>query len=226
MRNTITAIAMILILTIPALCLGSIGPAHRLEFPTVETAGWDAYRLRLEREWQADAVRDVTLELIPGSGYGINSVRSLNGTSSGLPCENKPAPRDMVSMMSFVWAEMFGGVDIVAEVKDFARQIRRKGRSVKVSRFVKVSRSERRDSRSKWKFIVACRIDDQTEVAALFKNRGGLFGGGSMALEINTLDPMSQDVGLTMAYSDGDFDIRADRMTLTETAEARLVVKF
>ena len=47
-----------------------------------------------------------------------------------------------------------------------------------------------------------------------------------MALELNTLDPMSEEVGLTMTYSDGDFDIRADRMTLTETAEARLVVKF
>jgi len=37
---------------------------------------------------------------------------------------------------------------------------------------------------------------------------------------------MSEEIGLTMAYSDGDFDIRADRMTLTEVAEAKLELKF
>ena len=69
-------------------------------------------------------------------------------------------------------------------------------------------------------------IDEQTEVAALFKNRGRLFGEGNMVLEINALDPMSEEIGLTMAYSNGDFDFRADRMTLTDTAAAKLVVKF
>jgi hypothetical protein len=126
----------------------------------------------------------------------------------------------MVSMMSFVWAEMFGGVDIVAEVKDFARQLRHKDRPVKASR------SERRDSRNQWRFIVACRIDEQTEVAASFKNRGQFFRDGNVVWEINALDPMSEEIGLSMAYSDGDFDIRADRMTLTEVAAAKLELKF
>jgi hypothetical protein len=220
MRNTITAVAMILILTIPVLCQGSIGPGPRLELPELATARWNAYHLELERGWEADAVVDVTLEYVPGSDLRINTVRSLNGINSGLPCDSKSAPGDMVSMVSFVWAEMFGGVDIVAEVKDFARQMKRKGR------FVKIRRNKREYSRSKWKFIVACRIDGQTEIAAQFRNSGWFLREGNMALELNTLDPMSEEVGLIMAYSDGDFGIRADRMTLTEAAAARLVVKF
>jgi hypothetical protein len=220
MRHMFTTAATILILIIPTLCLGSLGPAHRLESSTLETAMWDVYRIEVEGKWQAVTAVDVTWQYVPGAGYENTTIRSLNGIDGGLPCESNPAPRDMVSMMSFVWAEMFGGVDIVAEVKDFARQMKRK------DRFGNVSRSEGRDSRSKWKFIVACRIDNQTEIAALYKNRGRFFGNGNMALQVNALDPMSEEVGLTMAYSNGDLDIRADRMTLTETASARLVVKF
>ena len=216
MRNTFTAIAMILILTIPVLCQGSIGPGPRLELPELEKARWDAYHLELE----AGTISMGSLDHGAVAGDRKMNSRSLNEIHGGIPYSGKPTPGDMVSMMSFVWAEMFGGVDIVAEVKDFARQMKGRGR------FVNVSRSEKRDSRSKWKFIVACRIDNQTEVAAQFRNRGGFLRESKIALEINTLDPISEEVGLTMAYSDGDFDIRADRMTLTETAAARLVVKF
>ncbi len=216
MRNTITAIAMILILTIPVLCQGSIGPDPRLDLPELEKARWDAYHL----EFGAGTFRVGSFDhRLVASERKMNS-RSLNEINGGIPYSGKPTPRDMVSLMSFVWAEMFGGVDIVAEVRDFARQMKGRGR------FLNISRSERRDSRSKWKFIVAFRIDNQTEVAAQFRNRGWFLRESKIALEINTLDPISEEVGLTMAYSDGNFDIRADRMTLTETAAARVVVKF
>ncbi len=215
-----TVIYIILILTIPALCHGSIGPNPRLEFPVLETAVWDAYRLELEREWKVGTLSVDSFELAPVTGEGNKKVLSLDEINGGIPHSGRPSPRDMVSMMSFVWAEMFGGVDIVAEVKDFARQLRHKGRPVKASHSV------RRDSRNRWRFIVACRIDEQTEVAASFKNRGQFFRDGNVVWEINALDPMSEEIGLTMAYSDGDFDIRADRMTLTEVAAAKLMVKF
>ena len=215
-----TVIHIILILAIPTLCQGSIGPDPRLNLSELGTTGWDAYRLELEHEWQTGISSVGSLGLVPADGRGKMAGCSLAEIHGGIPHSGRPTPRDMVSMMSFVWAEMFGGVDIVAEVKVFARQIRRKGRPVKARR------SERRDPRNRWRFIVAWRIDEQTEVAALFKNRGRLFGEGNMVLEINALDPMSEEIGLTMAYSDGELDIRADRMTLTETAAARLVVKF
>ena len=122
-------------------------------------------------------------------------------------------------MMSFIWAEMFGGVDIVAEVKEFARQVRIKGRNAKVQR------TRERDSRNRWRFVVAWRIDDQMEFAALLKNRGRFLGETSMAFEINALDPMSDEIGLTMAYADGGLDFRADRMMLAEGTAARLTLK-
>jgi hypothetical protein len=213
-------INIILILAIPALSHGSIGPDPRLEFPVLKTVVWNAYHLELEGEWHVGTLSVDSFELTPVAGEDNKKLRSLDEISGGIPHSGRPSPKDMVSMMSFVWAEMFGGVDIVAEVKDFARQLRRKNRPAKVSR------SERRDSRNRWRFIVACRIDEQTEVAASFKNRGRLFGDGNVVLEINALDPVSEEIGLTMAYSDGDFDIRADRMTLTETAAAKLELKF
>lgn len=229
MRHTFTAIAMILILTIPVLCQGSIGPMHRLELAELETAGWDAYRFSLEREWQLDTSGGDSLDLAPVVGEKNILGGSLNDIHGGIPHSNMPAPRDMVSMMSFVWAEMFGGVDIVAEVRDFARKIKRKGRPVTVKskgQSVKASRKAGRDLRNRWSFIVACRVDGQTEVAALFKNRGRLFGEGTVAFEINALDPLSEEIGLKIAYNNGDFNFRADRMTLTETAAAKLEFKF
>jgi hypothetical protein len=218
MRHAVLAI--ILILTIPAFCQGSIGPAPSLELTKLETAGWDDYRLQLEHQLQADTAGSGSLDFALDAGeWKINS-RSLDEINGGIPYAGKPAARDMASMMSFVWAEIFVGVDIVAEVKDFARQIRRKGRTVKDRQ------NKRRDSRNRWKFVVSCRVDEHSEVAALFENRGRFFGEGNLALEINTLDPMSEEIGLKMAYSDGDLDIRADRMTLTETAAAKLMLKF
>ena len=46
------------------------------------------------------------------------------------------------------------------------------------------------------------------------------------AFEINALDPTSDEIGLTMAYSEGELDFRADRMMLAEGAAARLTLKF
>ncbi|MDF1525162.1 MAG: hypothetical protein RRA15_08465 [bacterium] len=205
MRSTFTAIAMIFILTIPALSQGSIGPGPCLELPELETGRWDAYHLEIG----AGTFSVESLDHGAAAGKRKMNRHSLNEIHGGLSYSGKPAPGDMASMMSFVWAEIFGGVDIVAEVKDFARQMKGRGR------FVNVSRIERRDSRSKWSFIVACRVDKQTEVAARFKNRGWFLRESKMALEINTLDPVSEEVGLNMAYIDGDINIRADRMTLT-----------
>jgi len=219
---------MILILTIPVLCQGSIGQTHRLDLPGLETVSWDLIRLDMVNEWQADPlINRTSFDLESDVSKEHMTVDSLNDIHGGIPYAGKPAPKDMASMMSFVWAEMFGGVDVVAELRAFAKQWRlRKNYSRAVRNHSQVTQIRRHDSRSRWSFVVACRIDEQTEVAASFKNRGRLFGGGNMALEINALDPMSQEVGLKIAYSDGDFDFRADRMTLTETAEAKLVVKF
>ena len=219
MKHTIL-ITIILILTVPVLCQGSIGPIHRLAFLELESAGWDTYRLNFENEWQASGSSGGSLDFAAVAVERIMTGHSLDDIHGGIPYSGKPAPKDMASMMSFVWAEMFGGVDVVAEVRFFAKQWRLR------KNYSRVVRSRQHDSRSRWSFVVACRIDEQTEIAASLKNRGRLFGGGNMALAINALDPVSQEVGLTMAYSDGDFDIRADRMTLTDTAEAKLVVKF
>jgi len=211
---------IVLILAIPALCHGSIGPEPRLGFPVLETGLRDAYYLELENIWQEATFNADSFDLTPVAGERIIAGGSFYEIRGGVAPSDRPAPSDMISMMSFVWAEMFGGVDIVAEVKDFARQVRYKRRRVRSRR------SQRRDLRNRWRFIVTCRVDQQTEVAAFFTNRGRFLGEGNMALEINALDPMSEEIGLTMAYSDGDFYIRADRMTLTETAAAKLMVKF
>lgn len=215
-----TVLYIVLILAIPALCHGSIGLGTRLEHPLSETAVWNAYNLKLEHVWMADLDDISHLDLHLASGAKIIDIGSLEEIHGGIPLISRPAPKDMVSMMSFIWAEMFGGVDIVAEVKDFARQVRRRGQPVKVHD------SEKRESPNRWKFVLACRVDKQTEVAASLGAHGQLFREGNMVLEVNTLDPRTEEVGLTMSFSGGDLNLRADRMTLTETAEAKLVVKF
>jgi len=212
-----TVIYILIVLAIPALCQGSVGAGPDLGLPVFQ---WAAYHLDLERSWCVDHPVAGSLDLAAVGGRRAHAYGSLDRIHGGMPHGGRPAPGDMMSMMSFVWAQLFGGVDIIAEVKDFARQVRLNKRTVKNSR------SQRRDMRDRWKFVVSCRVDQQTEVAALFKNRGRLFGDGSLAFEINALDPLSEEIGVTVAYSNGDLDIRADRMTLTQTAAAKLVVKF
>lgn len=218
MRHALITIT--LILAIPVLCHGSINPDARLGLPEFEASGWNEYHLELDRAWHDDSVVDLTLGYVPGFDLRISSVRSLNEIHGGTPYSGKPAPCDMASMVSFLWSEMLIGVDIVAEVKDFARQIRHKGRRARKGG------GKRRDSRNQWKFVVSCRVDERTEVAALFVNRGRLFGEGNLVMNINAVDPMSEEIGVTMAYSGGVFNVRADRMTLTEMAEAKLMFKF
>lgn len=218
MKRTVLSILFISIL--PAFCYGSTGPGLRLGEADPEGVLWRGYSLELQEEWviKKNGMHSLDLPPLPGARDGKSG--SLDEIRGGLPCAGRPVPRDMVSMMSFVWAQMFGGVDIVAEVRDFARQIRNKGR------LTGVHRGNGQDSRNRWSFVVACRIDALTEVAASFNNRGKLFGEGDLSLEINALDPLSEEVGLKIAYSGGDLGIRADRLTLTDTAQARLVVKF
>jgi hypothetical protein len=211
---------IILYLAIPAISHGSTGPVSGANSPDLLTVGWDSYRLEYESMWEETVSNPGSFTFIPAQGNWISANRSLREVSGGIPLKNRPAPRDMASMMSFVWAEMFGGVDIVAEVKDFARQVRRRGRPEKLSR------DQKCDLRKQWRFVVACRIDEHAEVAASYKTRGEPFVDGDMSLEINALDPMSEEMGLKMAFAGGAIDIRADRMTLTQAAEARLELKF
>ena len=213
-----TALIMIFISILPAFCYGNTGPDPRLAYTELEDVLWEDYSLMLETGWETGWLSTSRLDLNALPETGTSGL--LDQIHGDIALMNLPAPKDMVSMMSFVWAQMFGGVDIVAEVRDFARQVRRKGKPAKARHGME------HDSRNRWRFIVACRIDGQTEVAASLMNRGRLFGEGDVALEINTLDPVSEEIGLTMTISGGDLDIRADRMTLTEKAEARLVVKF
>lgn len=219
MRPTaVTTTTILIILILPVLCLGSVSSGPDLVPPMGRADDGVSFRLDVERNTGAELPGDWTVDL---ETTGISErVRSLRQVRGGTPCPGKPAPDDMISMMSFLWGRMFGGVDIVAEVKDFARRWKDRGN------YVRVSRPSRPDHRHQWKLVIACRIDDRTELAARVKAKGSLFGEGKLALEVNALDPMSEELGVTMSYDGADVDIRADRMTLTETAEARLVVKF
>ena len=213
-------IYILLLLTIPALCQGSVGPDPDLKISQLRSYSRDACELKLELDWLEVTVPVGRLDLTLDDQEGDKMDHFLEEIQGGIRPSDRAVPRDMVSMMSFVWGEMFGGVDIVAEVKEFARLMRRK------SRYAILHRNERQDSRSQWQFTVSFRVDEQTEIAASFRNRGELFGEGDVTLEINALDPMSGEIGLKMAYNGGELDIRADRMTLTDTAEAKLMVKF
>lgn len=215
-----SVLTLFFILVLPGLCRGGIGEAPNPGGSRPAPAAWEAYRL----QYGACSFSVFSGSgLLPPAAAGrqeVPSGRSLREVNSGFAGRQKPVPRDMASMMSFVWAEMFGGVDLVAEVRAFALEMRHRGRH-------KRPRSVReRDSRNRWTLVLACRIDGQTQVAAALKNRGRLFGDGTVVLQVNALDPVSEEVGIIMAYSDRGVDIRADRMILTEAAAARLEVKF
>ena len=74
--------------------------------------------------------------------------------------------------------------------------------------------------------MIACRVDDQMELAARLKNRGRLFGEGSMTLQVRAVDPRTDDVGLVMAFASGGLSFKADSVDLANGAEVKLTVKF
>ena len=111
-------IHIILVLSIPALCQA----AYRSDvLQNVHGSGVDLYRLEIDTGWRTGINGMQYMEVVPDVPVADVKVLSLDKIHGGIPCSSKEAPGDMVSMVSFVWAELFGGVDIVAEVKEFAR---------------------------------------------------------------------------------------------------------
>lgn len=211
---------LILTLTLPNPCFGHTVSDPHLEPTVLETNGWEGYHLDIEQFSQSSPSFRLNSDLAPLIEDLRPASRSLRTMDAGLPCDTRSVPEDMVSMISFLWAEMFGGVDVVAEAKELAWQLRsRRSRS----RTVRVKGEDRR---SKWNFVIACRVDDQMELAARFKSRGHLFGEGSMALQVKAAEPRTNEVGLIMSYVDGGLSLKPDSVSLADAAEVKLVVKF
>ncbi|MDT8396838.1 MAG: hypothetical protein RRA32_10430 [bacterium] len=212
-----TVLQMILILILPALCLGSAGPGANLEVPGVE---WAAFRLDLASPLTADtpALRRLALPRVeesraPGYSSPINDPENAR-IAAGY------GPDNMVSMVSFVWAELTGGVDLVAEVREFSRQWKMRGRSVQAAA------GKEPDSRCWWKIVVACRVDDNLELAARFDTRGSLFNEKNVAFELSAADVFPDEVGITTVYRDRTIMIEADKVAMNGTAMAKVVVRF
>ncbi len=218
-----TALILILILILPTLCWGSVSPELSLEVPGIE---WTAFRLDLESRWTADGSRFYVSDLTRSAVAAASKDSASMLRQEFIPMVDRHGPDDMVSMMSFIWAELTGGVDVVAEVKAFSRQWRNRGRTVRTVRSVQTVTRKKPYSRCRWKIIVAYRVDDNLELAARFNARGNLRNKKKMAFELSAADIFPDELGLTTVYRDGSFKIEADKVALTQTAMAKVVVRF
>ncbi len=214
MRRTV--LLTILILTIPALC----GANAKLKEPT-ELPGFvlDSFHLESGNHWTTDgpgfSVRD-----LPGSTIAVREDRPFLMEREFSSPARQDLPDDMVSMMSFVWAELTGCADVVREVRTFSRQWRNRRRSGRsVSRQV-------RDERSRWKFVVAWRVTEKLNLAARIRARGGRFTDGRLAWQLSAADILPQKLGVTTVYRNGSFRIEPDELVLNHRAEAKVVVNF
>jgi hypothetical protein len=208
-----TVLLIIIILTLPALCHGSVSPE-----PVLELSG-DWYQM-------LDLDLDVDLELLP-KGTVRFDVPGLDPslTVQGPNYTNKMvSPDNMISMASFIWAELTGSVDIVSEVRTFSRQWRRNGRRARAA----VNRNAKRnsDTRSRWKIVVGCRIDDNMELAARFDTRGNLLNEKRVAWQLSAADVFPKEVGLTTVYRNGNILLEAEDVNLTDDATVKVVVRF
>ncbi|UCG38387.1 MAG: hypothetical protein JSV00_09415 [bacterium] len=132
----------------------------------------------------------------------------------------QPAPDDMVSMMSFLWAELFGGVDIVAEVRTFARDLRHRRRPAREDS------AGRRDPRSAWKLRLTYRMDDDLEVVARLDGKGDFMRLGRFGFEVNAADMLLEKVGMSAVYRDGGWRFDFDDVETRETLAASISLKF
>jgi len=196
-----TVLLTIIILTLPALCQGSESPMVSLELPAIQ---WETFSLELGTPLMGQAYTE--LGSIPS--WELNRPNGL------------VAPNNMISMASFVWAEMTGSVDIVAEVRIFSREWRKKGRPTRAAS------KKRHDSRSRWRIVVGCRIDDNMELAARFDSRGSLLNEKRVAWQLSAADIFPDEVGLTTVYRDGNLLLDADDVNLTDDATVKVVVRF
>jgi hypothetical protein len=196
-----TVLLTIIILTFPALCQGSESPMLSLELPAIQ---WEAFSLELGTPLMGQSYIDL----------GSTPSWELHRPTGMV------APNNMISMASFVWAEMTGSVDIVAEVRTFSREWRKKGRPARAANI------KRHDSRSRWKIVVGCRIDDNMELAARFDTRGSVLNEKRVAWQLSAADLFPDDVGLTTVYRDGSFLLEAEDVNLTDDATVKVVVRF
>ena len=210
-----TALITILILTLPALCQGSVGPMPVLDTPKVE---WNGYRLDLDDSMAAD--RSGSLELTPQSLSVILKGNTVSLDDALTYQAEVYSPRDMVSMVSYMWAELTGSMDVVAELTQFARQWRRGNRPARTAA------AKGADHRNRWKIVVGCRIDDHLELAARFDTRGNLMNEKRVAWQLSAADLLPDNVGLTTVYRDGRFMVEADKVSISEAAMAKVVVRF
>jgi hypothetical protein len=198
----------IIIMILPALTYGSESPPIRLELPAIQ---WEAFSLDL------DAV-PLPQALLSGASIPSEEYRADKGIA---------APDNMVSMASFLWAEITGSVDLVAEVRIFSREWRKRGRRARMvagKESQKVSRLP--DTRCRWKIVVGCRIEDNLELAARFDTRGNLLNEKSIAWQVRAADILPHEMGLTTVYRDGSWLLEADDLMLADDASVKVVVRF
>ena len=214
MKRTVLLTLTILILTFPAPCQATVGPQPVLE---------------LSRNWHQ--VLDLDLGLFPSElatpglstpEFFTAAMRVDESDLNLLALEN--GPDDALSLMSFVWAEMTGAVDIVREVRIYSRNWRNKRQHLQVA--TNRSTDNRPDPRNRWKIVVGCRVDDNMELSARFDTRGHLFNEKSITWQLSAADLLPDNVGLTTVYRDGGFMVEADRVSVPETAMAKVVVRF
>ncbi|UCF31611.1 MAG: hypothetical protein JSV26_04140 [bacterium] len=126
---------------------------------------------------------------------------------------------DMATMVSYLWAEMFTGVDIVRELRIFAERMRRDIPGDD-------SAEAGRDCRPSWKWRFSYRTADDLEVIARFSGRGDLAKPGMLTLEVNAADVLLHEIGISASLRENGFGIELDDVELNNTMLASLTMEF
>ncbi len=206
---------------------------HAVEMERGDGQSFDTERFHLQTVWHElsweniDSLVAVKAEhrkrvtgsfLIPGSEVRFEDILHVSTVADFTRVVHSSSP-DEVDMVSYLWGELFAGVDIVGELRGFA--LRMRGRDAKRTLPTTV-----RDSRSVWKLKLTYRTADAVELTARVNGRGQLMRGGKLGWELNAADLILDDVGVSATYRNGELDIDLDRVKLNHTMAARLEMRF
>lgn len=158
----------------------------------------------------------LSVAVLNGGGESRALFSLPNVAGSGVDVNHLSA--DRTSMVSYLWSELFAGVDLVSEVRIWADGMRDQDH-------VEKDQVER-DTRSAWKLRFTYRTNDDVELIARVNGRGNLMRSGKFALELNASDVILDEIGVSAAYRDGQLDIELDNVKLNNTMTAMLSMEF
>jgi len=127
---------------------------------------------------------------------------------------DKGSSRDMVKMVSHLYAELFTDVNILDECRSFRKKLRNES--------IHLSPAVKRESRSSWNLRFAYKPADVVELTTRINGNGDFLRHANYSFGLNAASEALEELGMRAAYSFGSLDIDISKIRSDSTLSLQL----